>query len=215
MRFPSVPVTVLLLFFIPAVACGQDTATAASAGDDATHAAIRQLRDDLIATVNGKDADALIGLLHEDVVLTTQDGEQLATIRGRAAVRDYIDRMLIGPAAGVSQMAVNPVVDELTILHGDDAGIAYGSSTDDYTLRDGSQFTMKTRWSATLVKDDGDWRLAGLHVSSSLFDNPVLDAVKKWTLIAVSVAALVGLLIGYAAARLLGRSPGASRVAET
>lgn len=194
---------------------GQDATTDANASDDAKHAAIRQLRDALIKAVNTRDVDSLMDLLDEDVVLTAQDGDQLATIRGRDGVRDYIDRLLIGPDAGVRQMTVNPVVDELTILHGDDAGIAYGSSTDHYTLRDGSEFTLKTRWSATVVRDDdSQWRLGSLHVSTNLFDNPVLDGLKQYALYGALTAALAGCLAGYIAARFLGPKTTGSSVAQ-
>lgn len=197
----------LVLSLLPAVVVGQEVSTSAPTTDEATHDAIRELRDSLINSVNSKDVILLTSLLHEDVILTAQAGDELVTIRSRDGVGDYIDRLLTGPNAGVKQMTVNPVVDELTILHGDDTGIAYGHSSDDYTLRDGSQFTLKTHWSATIVKDDAsNWQLANLHVSSNLFDNPVLDAVKGYVLLAGIAAGLCGLLLGYIGARFIGRT---------
>lgn len=197
----------LLLGLWTAVAFSQDAAGPVPSNDGPPHDAIRELRDALIAAVNGKDIDTLTSLLHEDVILTAQDGDELATIRGRDGVRDYIDRLLTGPDAKVKEMTVRPVVDDLTILHGEDTGIAYGRSTDDYTMMDGSEFTLEPRWSATVIKgDDGNWLLGNLHVSSNLFDNPVVDALKRYLLFTGIAAGLGGVLIGYLGARLIGRS---------
>ncbi|MEZ6053106.1 MAG: nuclear transport factor 2 family protein [Planctomycetaceae bacterium] len=203
----------VLLSLVPVASFGQDTRESVSASDEAIHDAIRELRDSLIDAVNNRDVETLLSLLHEEFVLTAQDGEELATIRGREGVRDYVNRLLTGPDAGVKDMTVDPVVDELTILHGDDTGIAYGHSTDQYTLRDGSQFTLNTRWSATLVKGDaGQWQLASLHVSTNLFDNPVLDMLKQYSLIISIATGFAGLMIGILGTKMLNSTPNNSPV---
>lgn len=186
-----------------------DTAAAESAAPavdvEQTHNEIRALRDALIKAVNEKDVDSLLPLLHENVILTAQDGDQLATIRGRDGIRDYLDRLLTGPDAGVREMTVSPVVDDLTILYGDDAGVAYGSSTDEYVLRDGSKFTLKTRWNATVVRAADGWQLASLQVSSNLFDNPVLKSLTQLISLASGIAAVAGIAIGFALASFFKR----------
>ncbi len=175
----------------------------APSATEATHAAIRSLRDALIKATNEKDIDTLTSLIHEDVVLTAQDGDKLVAVRKRAGVRAYLQKMLTGPEAGVLSMTVNPVVDELTILHGGDTGVAFGSSSDHYVLRDGMEFDLETRWSATLVLVDGNWQIANLQVSSNLFDNPITRAMSKLTLYVGLGAALLGLLCGSLATFLV------------
>ena len=92
-------------------------------------------------------------------------------------------------------------------------GIAYGHSTDQYTLRDDSQFTLNTRWSATLVKGDaGQWQLASLHVSTNLFDNPVLDMLKQYSLIISIATGFAGLMIGILGTKMLNSTPNNSPV---
>lgn len=183
------------------------TDEATQAGVEATHEQIRQLRDAMIKAINDNNVDALAELVHKDVVLTAQDGEKLATIRSREGVRDYVTRLLTGPDAGVKQITIKPTVDELTILHGDDTGVAYGHSTDHYVLADDSEFDLPTRWSATIVKDDDTWQIASLHVSSNLFDNPVLDAISKYAMLAAICTGLLGLVVGFVIARLLKKQP--------
>jgi ketosteroid isomerase-like protein len=165
----------------------------------AVHDKLRTLRDELIKAVNGKDGDAIVAHLHPDVVLTTQDGKEVRSIRGRDAVRDYLNRMLLGPQHAVESLKVDPVVDDLSILHHDDTAVSFGSSVDHYRLSDGKEFDLKTRWSATLVRDGDRWLVANLHVAGNLFDNPVLDVAKS----AAVMLGVVGGIGGFALGALL------------
>jgi hypothetical protein len=92
-------------------------------------------------------------------------------------------------------------VDELTHLYGD-TGVAVGSSKDTFDMTDGRHFTVATRWTATLVKKGDRWKIAALHASGSMFDNPVLDIAKRALYWTGGVAACVGLLLGV----FLGRA---------
>ena len=172
----------------------QDAAPAASAEDvERTHNELRALRDGLIKATNDGNIDALLEFLHPNVVVTWQNAE---VSRGRDGVRAYLARMTSGPAKVVGRFQTAPTVDELTILYGGDAGIAFGSSKDRFELTDGMNFDLTGRWSATMVKEGGRWFIASFHASSNLFDNPVLNLATRstvWTGVA-------GLAIGAAIA---------------
>jgi hypothetical protein len=94
-------------------------------------------------------------------------------------------------------------VDELTILYGDDTGIAFGSSKDHYVLADGGEFDLSTRWSATMVKHEGKWKVASLQVASGWFDGPVVQATTKMMYWVGGVAAGVGFILGLVVMWLL------------
>lgn len=193
-----------------ALLCLALLATYATAADDkinATHDEIRALRDGLLAAIKKKDADAIISFLHPDVVLTVQDGEELKAIRKHDGARAYLERTLTGPQPGVKRFEPEVNVDELTMLYGDNMGIAFGSSRDHYTLADNSEFTVPTRWSATLVKHDGKWKVANLQVSSNPFDNAVLSSVTRWIYWVAGGAAVVGLLVGVLLMAFLRKAP--------
>jgi ketosteroid isomerase-like protein len=162
---------------------------------EATHNSIRELRDGLLKAVIDKDADAILSYLHDDVVLTAQSGTELKTHRKQAGVRAYLEELLTGSSPGVKELLLDVKVDELTILHGEDTGIAFGSSDDHYVLSAGGEFDLATRWTATLVKKGPAWKIANLHVSSNLFDNPVVDASKKVVYLAAGVAAILGIIV--------------------
>jgi ketosteroid isomerase-like protein len=166
----------------------------------AEHEQLRGLRDRLIAAVNSNNEGAIIAEMRPDVVLTMQDGQELRTIRGHDGVRDYLKRMLTGPSHGVENVQIKPVADDLSILYDADVAVAFGNSQDHYRLVDGREFDLRTRWTATVVKDNDRWSLAALQVSTNIFDNPVINGAVRlaaWTAVGAGVAGLIlGLLIG-------------------
>ena len=82
-----------------------------------------------------------------------------------------------------------------------DSAVAWGTTVETYELSDGLKFTLNANWSTTIVKKDGDWKIAALHFSTNLFDNPLLRNAERL----VWIAGLVGLLAGVLAAWLLSR----------
>ena len=68
-------------------------------------------------------------------------------------------------------------------------------------MASGRNFDLPARWSATMVKENGQWLIANLHASDNLFDNPLLDSAKRtigWT---GAIGLAVGLAIGLFAGR--------------
>ncbi len=181
----------------------------APAPEDPAHAELRALREGLVAAIKKNDVDEVLTYLDHDVVVTWQNGE---VSRKPEGVRAYFDRVMKGPNRVVDSYTTNPTVDELTHLYGN-TGVAFGSSIDHYKLTDGSDFDLPTRWSATVVKTDGKWRIANFHASVNMFDNPVLVmTVKRVGLWISLIAGGVGLLVGFLAARMVrGRSSSGPR----
>ncbi|HEY0783451.1 MAG TPA: nuclear transport factor 2 family protein [Thermoanaerobaculia bacterium] len=177
-------------------------AAASPAVIEKTHNELRAVRDGLVRAINAQDLDGVLSYLHPNVVVTFQDA---GVCRGHQAVRDYFTRMMSGPDRIVRGFHIAPVVDELTILYGDDTGIAFGSDTDDFDLTSGMKFRLKGRWTATMVKENGRWLIASFHASTNLFDNPLLDLAKQTARWVALGALVLGLLVGFFAARLLGR----------
>jgi ketosteroid isomerase-like protein len=165
---------------------------------EATHNELRALRDGLLDAMNKGDIERQLSYLHTNVVVTWHNAE---VSRGREGVRAYYNRLTSGPEKMVKAFRADITVDELTILHGDNTGIAFGSSTENFTLTSGRDFQLKGRWSATLVKEGGRWLIASLHASTNIFDNSLLNIAKK-TAIWAGIACLVGgVIVGW----LIGR----------
>jgi uncharacterized protein (TIGR02246 family) len=172
--------------------------------EDPAHEELRALKRELTAAVNKGDVDAVLSHLDKDVVVTWLNGE---VSRGPAGVREYYDRMTKGPQRKVESFATDPTVEELTHLYGN-SGIAYGTSKDTFKLTDGSAFTVNSHWSATVVKQDGRWKIANFHASTDMFDNEVLHlALRRTASWTAAIALFIGFLLGSLVVWFLRRRP--------
>jgi uncharacterized protein (TIGR02246 family) len=172
--------------------------------EDPAHEQLRTLRREMVEAINTSNLDALLTHLDKDIVVTWMDGR---VSRGPQEVRQYIEQMTKGEKRKVNSYKTEAEVDDLTHLYGD-TGVAFGHSRDQFVLTDGRDFAVDTRWTATLAKKEGKWKLASFHASTDMFDNPVLRiAVRRAALWTGGIAAVAGLAVGFAAARLLRRRP--------
>ena len=166
--------------------------------DEATHDELRALRDGLLDAIGKGDVERELNYFHPNAVITWHDAE---VSRGHAGIRDYLKRMLEGPDKAVESFKADVKVDALTILYGGDTGVSYGSAVEHFVMSRGRTFDLPARWSATLVKENGRWLIASLHVSDNLFDNPMLDLARRVVWWAAGGALIVGIAVGI----LLGR----------
>ena len=171
----------------------------------ATHDELRALMAGVTKAIKDKDLDALIGFLHPDVVVTTQDNKEQKALRKHKEVREFLARMVTGPKPVIKTFEPNPTADEETILYDDKFGVAYGSSKDHYVLADGAAYDLPSRWSATLVKHEGTWKIASLHFSMNLFENPALEALTKMLYWVGRGAAAAGFVLGLIVMKLMSK----------
>src|SRR4051794_3929612 len=104
---------------------------------EATHNALRALRDGLMAAINKDDIESELHFLHTNVVVTWHNAE---VSRGHDGVRAYYDRLTKGPQKLVEAFSAEVKVDELTALYGENTGIAYGSSLEHFKFTNGRTF---------------------------------------------------------------------------
>ena len=174
------------------------------ATEDPVHEELRVLRDGMVDAFQKKDIERMLDNLHEEVVVTYQNAE---VSRGHAGVRDFHQRMNEGDNPAVKSLESVFNVDELSIIYGDDTAVAFGSMQDEFELTRGMDFSLESRWTATLVKEDGRWLVAALHVSTNMFENGVSDLLIKWNSIKVgTIALLIGLVLGIVLPKMVAKS---------
>lgn len=168
----------------------------------AVHDQLRAVRDAIMDAWKRRDIDGVLSHVDPDIVVTWQNGE---VNRGPQAIRAFYDKMLHGEDSVLSDIQSTLKVDTLSILHGEDTAIAYGSIHDDLSFRHpvaatlagaGRTLSLDSRWTATLVRKAGEWKLASYHVSTNLFSNPVTE-------VAVTGAERISELTGFAAGVIL------------
>jgi len=170
------------------LACGA-TWQKVNAAEDPAHNELRALRSEVIEAITKGDFEAVIRHVHTNIVVTWQNNE---VCRGHEGLRDFFNRMGKTTFKGYK---IPPTPDGLTILYGGDTGVSFGNVVAQYNLV-GKEYELKSRWTATLVKENGRWLLASYHISMNVLNNPLLDAAKKGLYVAAGVALVVGLIVG-------------------
>ncbi|MEO8379086.1 MAG: nuclear transport factor 2 family protein [Acidobacteriota bacterium] len=175
---------------------------AAQPAEDPTHQQLRGLKTTMEKALNERDLDTIVANVDPNVVFTTMNGD---VCRGPEQIRAYFHKMLTSPGHIVKDVKVSFEVDALTTLYGGDTGVAYGSSKDHYELTNGSTFDIQGRWTCTMVRNGDRWVIAAFHYSANIFENPLLERLKRviWTV--GIVCGFLGLVIGVFAGRILAR----------
>lgn len=164
------------------------------ATEDPAHDELRTLRTEIVDAITRGDIVTVLKHVHPDVVITWQDNQ---VCRGKDGLMEFFEKRGKNTFKGYK---VPPTPDGLTLLHGGDTGISTGETVATYTLL-GKQHEMRSRWTATLVKLDGQWLLAGYHISMNVLDNPLLNTAKNSLYVAAGVALLLGTGIGIILSR--------------
>lgn len=173
-----------------------------SSEDEQIHDALRELRDRLISAYDKRDMEAMLQEVTDDVVITWQNGERN---EGHQEFREFFDRMMNGDSRVVNDISSTVEVDAVSVLYGDETAVARGTLIDEFSLTDGSEFTLNSKWTATVVKEDAQWKVASFHVSANIFDNPLLDTAQAFLGSAAIIGGLVGLVLGWILGRMFGR----------
>lgn len=184
-------------------AAPEPAATAAPAGmtadEAAAHNALRGLRDRLVAGVNAKNPDAILADLDDDILFTAMNNE---VVHGKDEARAYYAKMLVGSQRIVEDMSLTVDVDDLSILMADgEVALAAGSSVANFDMMVGDSFEVPLRWTATLRSTDNGWKVAAIHFSANMFDNPLMSGFRTFAYALAGGLGLLGLLIGW----LIGR----------
>jgi ketosteroid isomerase-like protein len=190
-------------YFFAACLLVTASAIAADEPDHAIHQELRAILVTVQSAVNSANYDAMLPVLSKDIRATTITQE---VMKGQPEVSAYF-RKWFGPGGFLKKLEMHFTADALTELSPDKtSGVVLGSAVESYTLADGRTYDMKTRWTATVVKEaDGKWRLRTIHFGTNFLDNPILDeakrAVVKYAALSGGIALVAGGLLGFFLAR--------------
>jgi len=174
-------------------------AFAAEEPDHAIHEELRALLGGMQQAINTGKYENLAPYFHEKLRVTTINQE---TLSARAGITSYFNTWF-GPGGYLKSVDMKLNADALTELYADKTmGVVRGSGEESYILADGRHFDMRTRWTATVIKDvDGKWRILALHIGTNFLDNPILakaeGALVTFTVGGVIGGLLLGALFGY------------------
>lgn len=149
------------------------TVYAADEPDHAIHEELRALLQGMEKAVNEERYNDLAPYFHKNLRVTTINQE---IISSPEEIGKYFNRWF-GPGGYLKKLDMKLNADDLTELYGDKTfGIVRGSGDENYILSDNRHYEMKTRWTATVIKDtDNKWRILSLHIGTNFLDNPILS----------------------------------------
>lgn len=164
------------------------------------HEELRALLRTATEAMNSKNFDALEPIFYQKFSVTTVDQKLFTSF---ADFKAYFEQLFNGPNAPLRSITFNPVADDLTEFVGENIGLSHGTSNDTYEFSDGDTRMMTSRWTATLIKDDGKWKVLNLHIGADLVNNPVVEAARGYVYKVGGGTLIVGLLLGFVVARLI------------
>lgn len=143
--------------------------------------------------LNQQDFEAVKAFVHPDATVTFHDAEVAQGVEGLEA---YFNDKLGGSSAVLKSFSTKAQVDAPATFY-DDIAIAYGRTADQFVFATGNEFQLESRWTATVRKEQGDWKILAVHFSVNMFDNPLLNTAKDRMLTVALIAFFLGLLLMY------------------
>jgi ketosteroid isomerase-like protein len=140
---------------------------------DADHDALRGLMKKVVQAINERDMKVLGACFAKEFVFTAIDQ---TVITNEEQLKAFNDKIFAGKDAPMKKIEIKPEADTLTKFLADNVGYCVGKSTETYTMKDNRAFTMVNRWTATVVKEGGEWKIAAVHSGVNFMDNPILTA---------------------------------------
>ena len=105
----------------------------------------------------------------------------------------------------LSKVQMDADADELAQIYTGTFAVARGSTKERYELADGRGFDMQGRWTATAIKENGQWTVLAVHTGTNFLDNPVINAIERNALYFAGGGAGVGTIVGILCGFLMGR----------
>ena len=171
---------------------------AQNASQAADHEALRKLKTDVITAINTRNVQSMDTLLHKPFMSTLITQDSFTDIE---RLKAYFDGLFTRPVLRINKITMEAEPDEQAQIYTGTFAVARGGTKEVYELGDGRTYTIPGRWTATTIKDNGQWKVLAVHTGVNFIDNPVMTAVEKSTLYfgagGVAVGAVIGFLLGF------------------
>ncbi len=161
-------------------------------GREADRAQLLSILKDVETGINSRQIDLMLRHIDDKSVVTWLNAE---VSRGPEGVRAYFAKM-VGDAPGtvLSKYVTHPKISEQAVFYGDVA-IAHGTTADEFTPHARSEFRFDSRWTASLRKSDGQWRIIALNLSTNTFNNALTAELERLVWFAGAGGLAGGLLL--------------------
>jgi len=172
------------------------TLTAQEDAHQADRQALLQVMHNVEKAINDQDIEGIIAQTNPDCTVTWWNAE---ISRGHDQIRAYYRRMMKEDGRIISKYTTRAKLGAHArfIGSGGDVALADGSMDDEFFPIVRGPFRLSSRWSATVAKSGGAWKIVNLHLSSNVFTNTLIAELTRALWIAGASCLAIGLLAGW------------------
>lgn len=157
--------------------------------------ALLKILDEVQAGINTQNVEGILKQMDPGATVTWWNGE---VSHGEKEIRAYYQKMMKDEGRILDRMTVNAKLDGHARFLGDGSiAIADGSSEDEFFPKIRGPFKLNSRWSSTVAKIDGQWKIVNMHLSANVFTNSLIAEALRSALYVGVGALLVGALLGW------------------
>jgi ketosteroid isomerase-like protein len=161
---------------------------------EADHAALRKLKDDVTNAINTRNLAAVDGMLHKPFLSTVITQE---SFNETGKLRSWFDDLFSRPLLRLRHFRIEAEADEMAQIYTGTFAVARGSTKERYELADGRGFDFDGRWTATAIKTNGQWKVLAIHAGTNFLDNPVINAIERHTMTLAAISTAMGVFVGF------------------
>ena len=146
-------------------------------------------------SINSQSLDRMVTQMDPNATVVWANGE---VSRGPAEVLAYYDRMVKGKDRILTKYTTNAAIHgHARFLGNGDVAVADGTMEDEFFPIIRGPFRLSSKWTTTIAKVNGEWKIISLHLSANVFNNVLLDEAKSALLYTGGGGVLAGLLLGW------------------
>lgn len=160
-----------------------------------------QILQEVEASINSQSLEGMVRRMDTSATVVWANAE---VSRGPAEILDYYERMVRGKGRILTKYLTKASLSgPARFLADGTVAIADGTMEDEFFPIIRGPFKLNSRWTTTIAKIDGEWKVVGLHLSANVFNNVLLDETKRLLLWVGAGGGAFGALLGWFAGRLL------------
>jgi len=146
--------------------------------------------------INEQSIDGILAQMSPDCVVVWWNAE---VSRGHDEIRAYYNRMVKDDGRIITKYATSAKLGAHArfVGSGADVALADGTMEDEFFPVIRGPFKLNSRWSATVAKSGGEWKIATLHLSANVFTNTLITELTHALWYAGAAGLVAGGLAGW------------------
>jgi len=156
--------------------------------------ALLRIFSEVEASINEQSLERMVKQMDPAGTVVWANGE---VSRGAAEVLAYYDRMVKGSGRILTKYTTKAALHGHARFLGNDVAVADGTMEDEFTPVIRGPFSLSGKWTTTIARINGEWKVIHLHLSANVFNNVLLDEAKSALLYTGGGALLAGVLAGW------------------